>query len=455
MISSIQTVVAALLAFGVLVVVHELGHYLVARLCGVKILRFSVGMGKVVYSRRLGRDQTEWAISMLPLGGYVQMLDARDQDLSAVAEADLTREFTRQSVWRRIAIVAAGPIANFLLAIVIFCGLFIHGMPDPVARLGAVPEHSIAANAGLRGGELITAVNGQAVRSWSELRWSLAQLAIEKTSARLDFERTADETQTKSTGSATFSLDSVSAEDLEKDFMSRIGLLLKRPKAVLGEVLADGPAMLAGLHEGDLVVSVNGVQIADKIQLQEIVRAAPGKNLQITVRRNDKDLTFAVIPDTVKENGRTFGAIRVVLPAAPEMTLARETPIDAAQKAVRQTWETSILQLKMIGKMIIGELSWKNITGPITIADYAGQTAKVGVISYLSFIAFISISLGVMNLLPIPVLDGGLLLYYSLEVLTGRPVSARFGEIAQRAGIGILMTLMIVAVFNDIARHMT
>ena len=174
--------------------------------------------------------------------------------------------------------MAAGPIANFILAIVIFCGLFIHGMPDPVARLGTVPEHSIAANAGLRGGELITAVNGQAVRSWSELRWSLAQLAIEKTAAHLNASGTASDTQVQSKGSVTFSLDSVSAEDLEKDFMSRIGLLLKRPKAVLGEVLADGPAMLAGLHEGDLVVSVNGVQIADKIQLQEIVRAAPGKS---------------------------------------------------------------------------------------------------------------------------------------------------------------------------------
>ena len=454
MMSLIHTVLSYLVAFGVLVIVHELGHYSVARLCGVKILRFSVGMGKVIYSRHLGRDQTEWVVSMLPLGGYVQMLDARDQDLSKFTEEDLTREFTRQSVWRRIAIVAAGPIANFLLAIAIFCGLFIHGVPDPVARLGPVSEHSIAANAGLRGGELITAVNGQAVRGWSELRWSLAQLALEKTAARLDFERTADETQAKSTGSATFSLNSVTVEDLEKDFMSPLGLVYKRPNVVVNKVIADGPAMLAGLHEGDLIVSVDSRPVADQLAFLKLVLAAPGKRLLLGVRRNGTDLNLSVIPDAVKVGEKTIGQIKVEL-MGPEMILARETPVNALQKAVRQTCDTSILQFKMLGKMIIGEISWRNLTGPITIAEYAGQAANVGTISYLSLVAFVSVCLGVMNLLPIPVLDGGLLLYYSLEVLTGRPVSARFGEIAQRAGIGILMTLMIVAVFNDIARHMT
>jgi regulator of sigma E protease len=186
----------------------------------------------------------------------------------------------------------------------------------------------------------------------------------------------------------------------------------------------------------------------------KLVLAAPGKRLLLGVRRNGTDLNLSVIPDAVKVGEKTIGQIKVEL-MGPEMILARETPVNALQKAVRQTWDTSILQFKMLGKMIIGEISWRNLTGPITIAEYAGQAANVGAISYLSLVAFVSVCLGVMNLLPIPVLDGGLLLYYSLEVLTGRPVSARFGEIAQRAGIGILMTLMIVAVFNDIARHMT
>jgi len=455
MISLLQTILAYLVAFGVLVVVHEFGHYSVARLCGVKILRFSVGMGKIIYSRRLGPDQTEWAISVLPLGGYVQMLDARDQDMSAVAVDDLKREFTRQSVWRRIAIVAAGPVANFLLAIALFCGLYIHGTPEPIARLGGVPEHSLAAEAGLHNGDLITAVNGQPTRNWSDLRWNLVQLAVEKGTAHLDFERAASIDQSKPIGSAAVSLDGVSAEDLEGDFMRRLGLVLARPIAKLGPVDAGGPAMLAGMLEDDRIMSVDGVPVTDVAQFQDIVHAAPGKVLHLGVLRNGNQLNFNVTPNSEVEGGRTIGMIKVKLQSLPEMIYTDENPVNALQKAVRQTWETSVLQLKMLGKMIIGQVSWKNITGPITIADYAGQTARIGAISYLNFIAFISISLGVMNLLPIPVLDGGLLLYYSLEVLTGRPVSARFGEIAQRAGLGILMTLMIVAVFNDLARHMT
>jgi regulator of sigma E protease len=455
MISFIQTFVAAIVAFGVLIVVHELGHYSVARWCGVKVLRFSVGMGKVIYSRRIGPDQTEWAISLFPLGGYVQMLDAREQDLKSMAPADLKREFTRQSVWRRIAIVAAGPMANFLLAIALFCGLYIHGIPEPIPRLRAVSEHTAAYQAGLRGGELITGVNGQSIRIWSDLRWKLVQLAVENNAAQLEFERPAGDAQAKSAGSAMLSLDGISAKDLEGDFMSRLGLALARSKAVLGKVEPDGPAMRAGLQEGDLILAVDQAAVADQVEFRNLVRAAPGRALQINLLRNGQRMNLSMTPDTVTEDGRAIGRIKVELPFAPEMILANETPVNALEKAVQRTWETSVLQLKMLGKMIIGEVSWKNITGPITIADYAGQTARIGAISYLSFIAFISISLGVMNLLPIPVLDGGLLLYYSLEVLTGRPVSERFGEIAQRAGLGILMTLMIVAVFNDIARHMS
>lgn len=448
MISFLQTLLAAMVAFGVLVVIHELGHYTVARWCGVKVLRFSIGMGKVVYSRRVGPDQTEWAISILPLGGYVQMLDARDQDLSEVAPADLKREFTRQSVWRRIAIVAAGPCANFLLAIAVFCGIYIHGIPEPIPRLRAVPEHTAAFQAGLRGGELVTQVNGRPIRIWSDLRWQLVQLSIDNTVASLEFERPGGNPAV-----ATLSLQSISAKDLEGDFMSRLGLELARPKAILGKVTPDGPAMRAGLREGDLIVAVNNASIADQLAFRSLIRASPGKALPVRVERNGRSFDLEVTPEAATEDGKSIGRIMVELPFVPEMILADETPFNALGKAAQRTWETSVLQVKMLAKMIIGEVSWRNISGPITIADYAGQTARIGAISYLSFIAFISISLGVMNLLPIPVLDGGLLLYYSLEVLTGRQVSERFGEIAQRTGLGILMTLMIVAVFNDIMRH--
>jgi regulator of sigma E protease len=452
----IQTIAAFVVVLGVLIVIHELGHYLVARWCGVKVLRFSVGMGKVIFSRRFGRDQTEWAISILPLGGYVKMLDAREQDLKSLPPEDLRREFTSQTVWRRIAIVAAGPLANFLLAIVVFAGLYSYGIPEPAPKLRVVPENSVAYQAGLRGGELVTAVNGEPVRIWTDLRWLMVQSIVDKTPARLDFERSAASSSAdKYVYTATLPVDGISTSDLEGDFLPKMGLDLARPKAVLGKVIPDGPAMRAGLKEGDLIVDVNGSPIADGLTFVEMVRAAPGKALRVTGVRGQQEFSANVVPDAVTKDGQTFGRIQVEVPLAPEMITASDPPHIAVGKAIKKTWDTSALTVKMVWKMIIGEVSWKNVTGPITIADYAGQTARIGLISYLSFIAFISISLGVMNLLPIPVLDGGLLLYYSVEVLTGRPVSERFGDIAQRAGLGILMTLMLVAVFNDISRLMS
>ncbi len=454
----VQTILAFFVVLGTLVVVHELGHYWVARWCGVKVLRFSLGMGKVIFSRRFGPDQTEWALSILPLGGYVKMLDAREQDLADLPAADLKREFTRQTVWRRIAIVAAGPIANFLLAILIFAGLYSYGIPEPTPRLRAVPERSVAYQAGLRGGELITAINGEPIQIWSDLRWKLVQLAIEKTPARFDVEHSnPGPSAGKLLDTVTVSMDSLTTADLEGDFLGKLGIDLARPKPVLGKILSGGPAQQAGLQEGDLILDVNGKPVTDGLAFVEIVRASAGKLLKIGVLRGQQELAISVTPQSQSKDkdGQAYGRIQAEVPLMPEMIVASTPPFKAIGKATKKTWDTSVLTLKMLGKMIVGEVSLKNITGPITIADYAGQTARIGLISFLSFIAFISISLGVMNLLPIPVLDGGLLLYYSLEVLTGRPVSERFGEIAQRAGMGILMTLMVVAVFNDIVRLMS
>jgi regulator of sigma E protease len=454
--SLLQTAIAFIVALGVLVIVHELGHYWVARWCGVKVLRFSVGMGRIVFSRRYGPDQTEWAISMLPFGGYVKMLDAREQDISSLPPSEVRREFTRQSVWKRIAIVAAGPFANFVLAVAIFAGLYSYGIPEPAARLRAVPEKSAAYQAGLRGGELVTAINGEPVQIWSDLRWQLMQLAIEHQTARIDVQRpNPGPTGGTLLDTVSLPLDGLATEDLEGDFLAKLGIDLARPKAVLGKISDDGPAMRAGLREGDLILEVNGSPVADGLAFVEQVRSSPGKLLEIGGMRNSQEFRVGVTPESVQGNRETIGRIRAEVPMAPEMVVASEAPLAALAKGVHKTWDTSVLTLKMLGKMLVGEVSWKNITGPITIADYAGQTARVGVVSYLTFIAFISISLGVMNLLPIPVLDGGLLLYYSLEVLTGRAIPERFGEIAQRAGVGILMTLMAVAVFNDIVRLMS
>jgi len=446
------TLLAFFVAISVLIVVHELGHYWVARWCGVKVLRFSLGMGKVVCSRKVGPDQTEWTLSALPLGGYVKLLDARSPDIGELSPEEQKREFTQQKVWRRIAIVAAGPFSNFLLAVLILAGLYVYGTPEPSTTLRAVPEATAAYQAGFRGGELITAVNGSQVRSWTDLRWKVMEAVIGKVPVRLDAQRPTDDSSRNLVVSYVLPGKLISAEELEKNFMGKLGLSPARPPATISKVIPDGPAMKAGLLEGDLLMEVNGLPVLDGLAFVEMVRAAPSKELKISGLRNQKVFNVVVTPETQLENGLAVGKIKAEIPSMPEMIISRDALPTAIVKGVAKTWDTSIVTVKMIGKMIVGEVSIKNITGPITIADYAGQTARAGLIHYFQFIAFISISIGVMNLLPIPVLDGGLLLYYAVEMLTGRTVSGRFGEIAQRVGVAILMTLLVVAVFNDIVR---
>ncbi|TWI67500.1 regulator of sigma E protease [Pseudoduganella lurida] len=447
----LQTLVAFVVALGTLVVIHELGHFLVARWCGVKVLRFSVGMGRIVWSRRFGKDRTEWAISALPLGGYVKMLDAREQGIDQIPQAELHREFTRQNVWKRIAIVAAGPLANFLLAILIFAGLYMHGIEEPSTRLAEPPAQSAAALAGLDRDDVVRSVNGEPVTGWSELRWELIQAAVDAEGgegARIAVDR-------PGRGEFTFVLPAAALQkaDLEEDVPGSLGFDIALPPPAIGRVEAGGAGGRAGLRSGDQVTAIDGVPVGDVAAFMKAIRAAGGRTLQLDVRRGGDLIRLPVTPDAEPgKDGVTVGKIRVELLGRPDMIVVADGPATAAGKAVRKVWDTCALTVKMIGRMITGEASWKNVTGPITIADYAGQSSRIGLASYLSFMAIVSISLGVMNLLPIPVLDGGLLLYYSLEVLTGRPVPERFGEIAQRLGVGLLVTLMALAVFNDVAR---
>ncbi|MFT5643798.1 MAG: regulator of sigma E protease [Janthinobacterium sp.] len=461
MLHGLQTLLAFFVALGILIVIHELGHYTVARWCGVKVLRFSVGMGKVIYSRRFGPDQTEWAISVLPLGGYVKMLDAREHDVGALPPEDMAREFTRQNVWRRIAIVAAGPMANFLLAILLFSGLYMHGVKEPVSKVAAPASSSAAFVAGLRGGDLIASVNGEPTLVWSDLRWQVINAAMQQRAARFEVQRadnnagagdSVDGSAGASSGarfSVTLPAASLANLDFDGDVLGKLGIALARPKPVLGNLAEGGAAARAGLRSGDLITAIDGKAVADGIAFIDIVRASAGKTLMVGVVRAGQSL---LLPVTPQADAGGIGKIMAEVALMPEMVALGATPVAALVKASNKVWDTSVMTLKMIGKMVQGELSWKNVTGPITIADYAGQTARIGVVSYLSFIAFISISLGVMNLLPVPVLDGGLLLYYSVEVLTGRPVPERFIAVAQRLGIGLLVTIMMLAVFNDVAR---
>jgi regulator of sigma E protease len=448
----VLTLAAFALALGILIIVHELGHYFVARLCGVKVLRFSIGFGRPLWVRKQGTDQTEWAISAFPLGGYVKMLDERE---GAVAPKEVGRAFNRQSVFRRIAIVLAGPFANFLLAILLYWVLFMVGVPGLKPVLGDIPPGSPAEEAGLHKGDTILRVGEDEVATWQDLRWRLLKQAVDRAPVELEA-RSED-------GALSFlrlHLEGVSSEDLEQDFLSKLGLRPFQPEIApkIGEVVSGGPAARAGLLAGDVVLSVNGQNIRQWSDLVTQVRASPEKALQIVVARDNRELPVEVIPSRVEEGGQTIGRIG----AAPRIdrnalqqklfTEVRYPPLGAMGSALRKTWDTSVFSLQMLLKMVTGAVSWKNISGPITIADYAGQTAHLGLVPYLSFIALISISLGVLNLLPVPMLDGGHLMYYMVEIIKGSPVSERTMAVGQQIGIAVLLTLMAFAFYNDINR---
>ncbi|MBC7662651.1 MAG: RIP metalloprotease RseP [Caulobacter sp.] len=360
-------------------------------------------------------------------------------------EADLKREFTRQSVWRRMAIIAAGPLANFILAIAVFTGLYMHGMEEATTRVRAMPEQSAAYQAGLRAGDLVTAVNGNAITGWTDLRWEFVQAIVDHREARMEVTRAKG-------GSVELVVPAASLAglDIETDVLDKLGIGVALPPATLVDVMADGQGFAAGLKAGDIVTAIDGKPVANGMDLIKAVRAAPTLTLQFDVTRAGAPLRLDVTPDLDPLSKK--GRIKVRPNMTPEMATIGSDPLSALAKGGRKTWENAVFMVKMIGKMVTGEVSLKNVTGPITIADYAGQSARLGITTYLTFIAAISISLGVMNLLPIPVLDGGLLLYYSVEVLTGRPLPARVDDIVQRAGLGLLVMLMALAVFNDVAR---
>jgi regulator of sigma E protease len=449
--SLLHTVVSFVIALGVLIVVHELGHYLVARWCGVKVLRFSVGFGRALASRRLGADRTEWVIAAVPLGGYVKMVDERE---GTVAPEDLPRAFNRQSVWRRFAIVLAGPVANFLLAIALYWVLFLGGVQEAKPILAAPEPGTLAAQAGLARGDVVRAVNGEPVTSWQDVRWRVLQLALDRKPARLEVQHASGALDWR-----TLELGEVKAEEVEGDLLTRLGLRLFRPEVppAIGQVVPGGVAERAGLAVRDRVLAINGEPVATWEALVAKVRSSAGRALVLEVDRAGARTRIELTPETVKQGAEAIGRIGAgpyVEPGAMSAYLieVRYGPGDALARAFAKTWEMSVFSLRMLAKMIVGEVSWRNLSGPVTIADYAGQSAQLGLAPYLAFLALISISLGVLNLLPIPLLDGGHLMYYAIEVLKGSPVSERVMELGQRAGLVVLLFLMAFAFYNDINR---
>lgn len=447
-----EYIIPFVIALGVLIFVHELGHYLVARWCGVKVLRFSVGFGQPLLKWSVGRDRTEWVLAAFPLGGYVRMLDEREGE---VAAQDLPRSFNRQSVWRRFAIVSAGPLANFLLAIVLYWGLFASGTEELRPRVSLTQqESSIAADAGVREGDTVLSVDGTSVRGWSDLRWSLLQAVLDKRQAEVVV-RSESGTQTP----LRMDFRAISVDDSGDDLIARIGLRPWRPAipAVVGQVLDGSAAARAGVRSGDRIVEIDGVTVASWTDLVETVSGQAGRALPAALERNGARVELTLVPDETMVDGRSVGRIGVSAADVPGLreqifTVVQYGPVEGLVRAVAKTWDTSVLTLKMVGRMLIGEVSWKNLSGPVTIADYAGQTAKLGLAHYLGFMALISISLGVLNLLPIPVLDGGHLLYYVIEILKGSPVSERVMQLGQQLGLVMLAMLMVFAFYNDIMR---
>jgi regulator of sigma E protease len=449
------TLLAFVVALGVLIAIHEYGHYRVAVACGVKVLRFSVGFGKPVLRWRSPRSGTEFVLSALPLGGYVRMLDERE---APVERSERHLAFNTQPLRARAAIVAAGPVANLLLAVVLYAVVAWAGVEEPQPVIASPVAGSLADRAGLRSGQWVlqAAQEGEepeAVVSFDDLRWHLTQSALEQQDLLL---WVADAPQAAARP-VRLPLSQLSAADADTELMRKIGLMAPWSAPLVGEVLPGGAAESAGLRPGDKVLSLNGRTVEDAPQLRSRIREAVNDQGQSRpqhwwLERAGQRLELVVTPKPEQIDGVWVGRVGAFIGAPPSMTLVSEDLFGGLWKGLRKTWEVSVLSLKMMAKMVIGEASFRNLSGPLTIADYAGKSASLGLVSYLTFLALISVSLGVLNLLPLPVLDGGHLMYYLWEALTGKPVSDVWMERLQRGGVAIMVALMSVAVFNDIAR---
>ena len=443
------TLFAFLFTLAVLIVFHEFGHYLVARLAGVKVLRFSIGFGKVV-GYRTDRRGTDWALSAIPLGGYVKMLDERE---APVPEAELGQAFNRKPVLSRMAIVAAGPLANFLLAILLFWALFMIGVPVLKPVLGEPPAGTPAAQAGLGSGETVVSIAGETVESFQDLHWLVLKHAIGQDKLRIETLDTGNHLRERVLDIAG------QGEAFEQSPLAVLGLVRYLPpiEPILGDITEGGVAFRAGLLSGDRIRAIDGKRIDEWEQVIELVRAAPEKPLRFLIERNGRELEITLVPTSAASEGKAIGRIGAGPRYDPDALSryqgeARYAPMQALSRALSRTWELSAFSLEMLGRMVVGQVSLKNLSGPITIADYAGQSAESGAASFIAFLALVSVSLGVLNLLPVPLLDGGHLLYYFAEFFTGRPVSERVQEIGQKIGIGLLSVLMFLALFNDLQR---
>ncbi|WP_411726912.1 RIP metalloprotease RseP [Methyloglobulus sp.] len=447
----LHTLFFFVVAIGILISFHEFGHFWVARKTGVKVLRFSVGFGKVLWSRQKSPDDTEYVLSAIPLGGYVKMVDEREGE---VKPEDLPFAFNRQLLWVRTAIVAAGPVFNLMLAFALFWGVLVLGETGLRPVLGEVKQGTLAAAAGFVEGEEIISVSGKVTKTWTEAMSTLITSAMDgEPNIKVKVKNIADEQNDR-----VLTLTESDSQDSEKLY-GRLGFKPWSPKLkpIINEVLPDGAALAAGLKKDDLIISADGTPITDWMQWVDYVKKRPDITISLVIDRQGMQLTLPITPKSVQPGEETEGKIGASV-TMPEGLLKSMTveyslpPLEAIPVAFKTTYDYSIMTLRMMGKMLIGKASVKNLSGPISIAQIAGESANMGLVYFIKFMAVVSVSLGVLNLLPIPVLDGGHLMFFGIEAIKGSPVSEKVQIFFQQIGMALLLLLMVTAMVVDVQR---